>query len=97
MNNNLISFLVGYIIIINLIGISLVWLKSHTDLIKISEPLLNTIFIVISMIGGFIGVLVGAEMLGYKQDSKLFKRWIPFLVFIEICIVVYIVYQNIHR
>ena len=46
------------------------------------------------MIGGFVGILLGAEMLGYKQDKKLYKKWIPFIVFVEICIILIIVYEN---
>lgn len=95
MDSNLINFLVGYFIVLNLIGITIVYLKANTPLIKISKKLINTILTIISLAGGFIGVLVGAEMMGYEQENKLFKRWIPFFIFIEICIILYIVYQNI--
>ncbi|MBR3325499.1 MAG: hypothetical protein IKG14_05605 [Clostridia bacterium] len=95
MSSELISFLVGYAILVNLIGIILIWLKQNTEFIKIPKKVMNTICIVLSIIGGFVGVLVGAEMLGYEQDNKLFKRWIPFFIFIEGCIIIYIVYQNI--
>ena len=95
MNSNLINFLVGYFIVINLAGIALIYLKTNTKLIKIKKGILNLIIIILSAIGGFIGVLVGNEMLNYDMESKLFRRWIPLLIFIEICIGLFIVYKNI--
>lgn len=95
MNRDLISFIVGYGIIINIIGIVLIYLKTKTHIMdKIPQGLLNLIHIIISMVGGFIGTLVGAEMLGYQTDTKIFKRWIPFILFVEICIIIYVMYSK---
>ena len=94
MNSVLINIIIGYFVIINIIGISLIWLKTRTELIKLEEKKLNIILVVLSAIGGFIGVLVGNEMIGYDYESKLFKRWIPLIVFLEVCIVIYIIYTR---
>ena len=94
MNLNLVNFLVGYFVIVNLVGISLIWLKSKTSFIKISSKVLNIVFIILSMIGGFIGVLVGAEMLDFERDNKIFKRWIPILLVLEIVIIIFYLYNN---
>lgn len=94
MNSNLVNILVGYFILINMIGIVLMYLKTNTKLIKIKKGILNLIFIILSTIGGFIGVLVGNEMLNYDMESKLFKRWIPVLIFLEICIGLFVAYKK---
>ena len=90
----MINFIVGYFLVINIIGISLIWLRIKTDFIKISEIALNIIFILLSMAGGFIGVLVGVDMFEFQDNHKIFKRWIPLLVFVEICVIIFIVYKN---
>lgn len=95
MDVNLINFFVGYFIVINLVGIVVIWIKQNTDFIKTPNKVLNIVFLILSLLGGFIGVIVGAEMFHYEQDNKLFKRWIPFFIFIEMCIVFYLLYQNI--
>lgn len=94
MDSGLISFIVGYVIIINMIGFIILYLKVRTDCIKLSEKKLNIILLVLSLIGGFIGVLTGAEMLQYERDNKLFKRWIPLIIFLEIVGIVLIIYSN---
>ena len=95
MDRDLINFIVGYAIIINLIGIILVYLKVKTHIMdKIPQGLLNLVHIIISMLGGFIGTLVGAEMLGYGTDTKIFKRWIPLIIFAEVCVIIYVMYSR---
>lgn len=97
MNSDLINFVVGYVIIVNIIGISLIYLKVKTNIMdKIPILLLNLIHIIVSMIGGFIGTLVGAEMLGYGTDTKLFKRWIPLIIFVEACVIIYAMYTKMN-
>lgn len=95
MNQNLINIIVAYCIGINLLAIVIIFLQAKTELIKIPKGIVNLILTMFSLIGGFVGVLVGAEILSYEQDNKLFKRWIPLFIFIEVCIVIYIIYQNI--
>lgn len=95
MNGNVINFIVGYAIVINIIGIAIIWIKVKTKALeKVPDALLTLIQIIISMIGGFIGTLVGAEMLNFRTDTKIFKRWIPLIIAIEIAIIIYILYQK---
>ena len=94
MDVNMINFFISYFIVMNLIGIIIIWIKQNTEFIKTPNKVLNIVFLILSLVGGFIGVLVGAEMFHYEQDNKLFKRWIPFFIFIEVCIIIYIIYQN---
>ena len=81
----MINYIVGYFIGINLISLVLVYIKGRTDFFSMSN--------VLSMAGGIVGVLLGAEMSNYEEGNKLFTKWIPFIFFIEFCIVVYIIYQ----
>ena len=94
MDNNLIKIIIGYLIIINIVSIAVMWLKVKTKVIKMNGKGLNILFVILAAAGGVIGVLVGNEMINYDPESKLFKRWIPILVFIEVCIIGYIIYNN---
>lgn len=94
MDTNLIKFLFGFLVVINIMGISIEWIKVRTDLIKLNDKAMNLIYVVISLCGGFVGVLLGAEMMGLKQENKVLKKLIPILVFIEIAIIVWVAYMN---
>ena len=94
MDSKLISFLVGYFFAINIVSIAYIWLNAKTDVIKLNEKSKDLISVIISVIGGFIGILLGCEMLQYKQDKKLYKRWIPLIIFVEFMIIVFIVYNK---
>ena len=94
MDSKLISFLVGYFFAINIVSIAYILLNAKTNLIKLKEKNKDLISVIISVIGGFIGILLGCEMLQYKQDRKLYKRWIPLIIFVEFMIIVFIVYNK---
>ena len=96
MNSDMINFLIGYFIAINIVGTVLIWIKVRIESVKIGDKLMNTILTIISSIGGFIGVLVGAEMMDYQQDNKWFRRRIKIIVFIEACILIYYIYSKIN-
>ena len=96
MDSKLISFLVGYFFAINIVSIAYIWLNAKTNLIKLKEKSKDLISVIISVIGGFIGILLGCEMLQYKQDKKLYKRWIPLIIFVEFMIIVFIVYNKVN-
>ena len=94
MESKLISFLVGYFFVINIVSIAYIWLNAKTNVIKLNEKSKDLISVIVSVIGGFIGILLGCEMLQYKQDKKLYKRWIPLIIFVEFMIIVFIVYNK---
>ena len=94
MESKLISFLVGYFFVINIVSIAYIWLNAKTNVIKLNEKSKDLVSVIISVIGGFIGILLGCEMLQYKQDKKLYKRWIPLIIFVEFMIIVFIVYNK---
>lgn len=94
MDTNLIKILFGFFVVVNILGISLEWIRIRTDIIKLSDKAMNLIYVIISLCGGFVGVLLGAEMMGLKQENKVLKKLIPILVFIEICVIVWIFYLN---
>ena len=94
MESKLISFLVGYFFVINIVSIAYIWLNAKTNVIKLNEKSKDLISVIISVIGGFIGILLGCEMLQYKQDKKFYKIWIPLIIFVEFMIIVFIVYNK---
>ena len=95
MDSKLISFLVGYFFAINIVSIVYIWLNAKTNFIKLKEKYKDLISVIFSVIGGFVGILLGSEMLQYKQDKKLYKRWIPLIIFVEFMIIVFIVYREV--
>lgn len=95
MDMKLINILVEYFIAINLISLVLVYLKGKTNIINIKNQIFNIICIILSIIGGPLGVLLGVEMANYERDNKVFRKWIPFIIFIEIAVIIVIIYNKI--
>ncbi len=95
MDTNTINILVGYLIGVNLVSLVAVYIKGKTNIINVKNSVFNLICVILSMVGGVIGVMLGAEMSSYEQDNKIFRKWIPFITFIELCIIIYIVYQKV--
>ena len=89
----MINFIVGYVICINIISYIFIWLNIRTEYIKIDKKWVDTIYLVFSILGGFIGIMVASEMFNYRKKETLFKKWIPLVIFIEACIVLYIIYK----
>ena len=89
----MVSFIIGYLIIINILSYIWIWILSETDYIKLSDGILNTIFIIQTLIGGFVGLLVASKMLSYKTNERIFKKIIPLIIFIEAVIAIYIWYN----
>lgn len=91
----MLNFIVGYFVYINIIAYLLIWFKVRTTYLKLDEKILNIAYILISILGGFVGLLVGREMFNYESNSKIFKRWIPLIIVIEVCIALAII-RNIN-
>ncbi len=87
------NFIVGYVICINIISYLFIWINIRTDYIKIDQKWIDTIYLVFSILGGFVGIIVASEMFNYRRKEKIFKRWIPLVIFIEACIILYIIYK----
>ena len=89
----MVNFIVGYVICINMISYLFIWLNIRTGFIKLDEKWVDTIYLIMSILGGFVGIVVASEMFNYRKDEKIFKRWIPLVIFIEVCIIFYIIYK----
>lgn len=92
MDMNVLKVIMGIIIFINIVGISVEWISLNTKLIKWDNAKLNLFYVIISMLGGFVGVLLGAEMFGLKENNKVLKRLIPTIVVIELIILLFVYY-----
>ena len=89
----MINFIIGYVICINLISYLFLWINARTSLIKMDKKWLDTLYLAFSILGGFVGIIVASEMFNYGRDEKIFRRWIPLVIFIEVCIIMYVVYK----
>ena len=87
------NFIIGYFICVNLISYIFIWLNIRTKLIKLDKKWQDTIYLLFSILGGFVGIMLASEMFNYRKDEKIFKRYIPLVIFIEVCIVLYIIYK----
>ena len=86
----MLSFIIGYLIFINIASMILIYVDIAFNL-KIKEKNLNYIYILISILGGGIGIIIASKMFEYRCDSKVFKRLIPLIVAIEVIIAFVIV------
>ena len=89
----MINFIIGYMICINLISYLFLWMNVRTNFIKMDKKWVDTIYLALSILGGFVGVIVASEMFNYGKNEKIFKRWIPLVIFIEVCIILYVIYK----
>ena len=87
------NFIIGYFICVNLISYIFIWLNIRTKLIKLDKKWQDAIYLLFSILGGFVGIMLASEMFNYRKDEKIFKRYIPLVIFIEVCIVLYIIYK----
>ena len=87
------SFIIGYVICINIISYLFMWLNVRTKIINISKKLEDTLYLCLAILGGFVGIMIASEMFNYRRDEKIFKRYIPLVIFIEVCIILYFIYK----
>ncbi len=85
------NFLIGYVIFVNVISYLFMWTSIRTKFIKLNNKAKDLICLLLSALGGFVGVMLAREMFNYGEDNKIFKRWIPLIIFIEVAIIVYMV------
>ncbi len=91
----MVSFIIGYLIIINIISFALVMFCAKYDL-KIKKGILDIIYIILAILCGFLGLLVASEMYNYRRDDKIFKRIIPLIILIEVCGGIYLYWSQNH-
>lgn len=87
------NLIFGYIFIINFIAMIFMYIDAKTKWIKLKEGTKNFIYIILTILGGFVGILVTSQLLDYKQDEKLIRKTIPWIVFIELVILAYVLYK----
>jgi len=90
------QIVMGVIIALNIVGYLIVWMDTRTEFIKkANHKVVNALLIIVSVLMGFVGVFVAAEMYGYKRDEKWFKYGLKLIVFIEIVIICVVVYYQV--
>ena len=88
------NMIFGYLIVINIISMIFMYIEAKTKLIKLKDGTINLIYIILTILGGCVGVLVTSQLLEYKQDEKLIKKIVPAIVFVEVVIFGYIIYKQ---
>ena len=86
----MLNFIIGYLIVINILPMILIYID-YTFKIKIKEDVLDFIYILIALFGGGVGILITSQMFSYKREAKIIKRWIPFILFVQVVIALIVV------
>ena len=86
----MLNFIIGYLIVINILPMILIYVD-YTFEIKIKEDVLMFIYFLIGLIGGGIGIILTPQMFNYRRDSKIIKRWIPLILFVQVVIALVII------
>lgn len=90
----MISLIVGYFIVINIVAYVFIYLDIKNILKKFKPEFKNFMYIFLSILGGFIGILTMSHMYDFRRKDKIFKRIIPLIIFIEAAIVLFIIYKQ---
>ena len=62
----MVNFLVGYIIVINLISLFVLsYFRMQETQKDIPTKTIDTTFLVLSLLGGFVGILIGSNLYDY--------------------------------
>lgn len=86
MNNTLTIIIVGYILIINLLGYLTMWLdkrKAKRGEYRISEKTLFTV----AILGGSIGSIAGMNKFRHKTKHWYFKYGMPVILILQIAMI----------
>ncbi len=86
----MLSLIVGYLIVINIISMIFMYIDTKGMLSKLSKQIINFIYIILAIIGGSVGILVTSQLFSYKNDEKMIKRGIPLIIFIEAVVILFI-------
>ena len=97
----LVNFVIGYLVFMNIIGFGLIVLiKRQSDTSKVENTKLNTnkvntFIVILTILCGFIGLMVAGEMTGYKEDNIVLKRYVPLIVFLLIALAILVYFLKI--
>ena len=70
----MLSLIVGYLIVINIISMIFMYIDTKGMLSKLSKQIINFIYIILAIIGGSVGILVTSQLFSYKNDEKNDKK-----------------------
>lgn len=86
------KIIIGIILFLNFVGYLLIWLQANKNIpIEMNEKIFNKIIVLISIVGGFIGVYLSAEMYGFETGRRWFNVILKRIVFFEVLIIVILV------
>lgn len=88
------NVIISYLIAVNIIAMIFMYICAKTTLIKFTDSTINFILIIISLLGGSVGVLVTSQLVNYKKEEKMLKRVISLIIFIEVVVALFIMYQS---
>ncbi|MBQ3165291.1 MAG: DUF1294 domain-containing protein [Lachnospiraceae bacterium] len=87
-----ISIIVGYFIVLNLIGFALMGIDKRRAVKKLWRIPESTLFI-IALIGGSIGSIIGMRVFHHKTKHWYFVYGMPFILFLQIVAVFVLIHS----
>ena len=87
-----ISIIVGYFIVLNLIGFALMGIDKRRAVKKLWRIPESTLFI-IALIGGSIGSIIGMRVFHHKTKHWYFVYGMPAILFLQIAVVLILIHS----
>ena len=88
------NVVISYLIAVNIVAMIFMYICAKTTLIKFTDSTINFILVIISILGGSLGILVTSQLINYKRDEKILKKFISLIIFIEVVVILFILYQS---
>ena len=87
-----ISIIVGYFVVLNLIGFALMGIDKRRAVKKLWRIPESTLFI-IALIGGSIGSIIGMRVFHHKTKHWYFVYGMPAILFLQIAVVLILIHS----
>lgn len=89
--NLLIFLIVTYLFFINIVGIVFMY-RDKKKAMKGEWRIKEKTLFMTALLGGSIGILVGSKQFRHKTQHKSFKYGIPFIITLQIILIIFTIY-----
>ena len=93
----LLKVISGIILFFNVVGYLLIWMQMDKNVnVKIKDSIINKLIVLLSILGGFIGIYLAARMFGFAVGEKWFNIILKRVIGLELLIIIGVaIYYNL--
>lgn len=93
----LLKVISGIILFFNVVGYLLIWMQMDKNVnVKIKDSIINKLIVLLSILGGFIGIYLAARMFGFAVGEKWFNIILKRVIGLELLIIIGVaIYYNV--